>query len=108
MQNAPEAAAFYEAVFGWNVDGDPAEPRFEDGTGHVIGHFVTDLPSPARLAYARISMWSTSTTRFRASPSTAARLIVRRMRKATSGLRRFAILPGTSSAFGSTADATDA
>jgi predicted enzyme related to lactoylglutathione lyase len=36
------AAAFYSAVFGWTVGGDPAEPRFEDGTGHVIGHFVTD------------------------------------------------------------------
>jgi predicted enzyme related to lactoylglutathione lyase len=37
-------AAFYEAVFGWNVRGDAAEPSFEDGTGHVIGHFVADLP----------------------------------------------------------------
>jgi predicted enzyme related to lactoylglutathione lyase len=37
-------AAFYEAVFGWQVGGDPAEPSFEDGTGHVIGHFIADLP----------------------------------------------------------------
>jgi uncharacterized protein len=37
------AAAFYEAVFGWRVDVARAEPSFEDGTGHVIGHFVPDL-----------------------------------------------------------------
>jgi predicted enzyme related to lactoylglutathione lyase len=37
-------AAFYEGVFGWRVDLERAEPSFEDGTGHVIGHFVPDLP----------------------------------------------------------------
>ena len=42
--DAPKAAAFYEAVFGWKIDVDRAEPSFEDGTGHVIGHFVTELP----------------------------------------------------------------
>ena len=34
------SAAFYEAVFGWRMGGDPDRPSFEDGTGHVIGHFV--------------------------------------------------------------------
>jgi uncharacterized protein len=38
-----EAAAFYAAVLGWNVDSDRDEPRFEDGSGHVIGHFVSDI-----------------------------------------------------------------
>src|SRR5947208_3948564 len=37
-------AVFYQAVFGWNVNTDREEPSFEDGTGHVIGHFVSDLP----------------------------------------------------------------
>jgi uncharacterized protein len=37
------SAAFYEAVFGWTVDAERDEPSFEDGTGHVIGHFVADL-----------------------------------------------------------------
>jgi uncharacterized protein len=37
------AAAFYHAVFDWNVDNSKKEPSFEDGTGHVIGHFVPDL-----------------------------------------------------------------
>ena len=37
-------AAFYEAVFDWNVDRDREDPSFEDGTGHVIGHFIADLP----------------------------------------------------------------
>jgi uncharacterized protein len=35
------AAAFYRTVFDWRVDADRADPSFEDGTGHVIGHFVT-------------------------------------------------------------------
>jgi predicted enzyme related to lactoylglutathione lyase len=35
-------ASFYEAVFGWQVDLDRDDPSFEDGTGHVIGHFVPD------------------------------------------------------------------
>src|SRR5207248_2575529 len=37
-------AAFYRAVFGWSVRGHADHPSFEDGTGHVIGHFVSDLP----------------------------------------------------------------
>ena len=39
------SASFYEAVFGWSVRTHPEHPSFEDGTGHVIGHFVSDLPS---------------------------------------------------------------
>jgi uncharacterized protein len=38
------SAAFYKTVFGWNVRGDREDPSFEDGTWHVIGHFVADLP----------------------------------------------------------------
>lgn len=39
----PQATAgFYHEVFGWTVDTSRATPSFEDGTGHVIGHFVTD------------------------------------------------------------------
>jgi len=38
------SAAFYRAVFGWVVDTDRDDPSFEDGTGHVIGHFVADVP----------------------------------------------------------------
>jgi predicted enzyme related to lactoylglutathione lyase len=26
------------------VDADREDPSFEDGTGHVIGHFMADLP----------------------------------------------------------------
>ncbi len=37
-------AAFYRSVFGWSVDTDRPDPSFEDGTGHVIGHFVADQP----------------------------------------------------------------
>ena len=39
----PQAsAAFYHDVFGWTVDAARAEPSFEDGSGHVIGHLVPD------------------------------------------------------------------
>jgi len=43
---APDAAAlarFYEHVFGWTLRGDPVRPSFDDGSGHVIGHFMPDL-----------------------------------------------------------------
>jgi predicted enzyme related to lactoylglutathione lyase len=40
--NLAESAAFYAAVFGWKTDGGAG--RFEDATGHIIGHFRTDLP----------------------------------------------------------------
>ena len=36
------SAAFYEAVFGWKIRADCDDPAFEDGTGHVIGHFSAD------------------------------------------------------------------
>jgi predicted enzyme related to lactoylglutathione lyase len=38
------SAAFYEGVFDWSVDADRDDPSFEDGTGHVIGHLIDDLP----------------------------------------------------------------
>jgi predicted enzyme related to lactoylglutathione lyase len=38
-----ESAAFYQRVFGWTVDATRANPSFEDGTGHVIGHFIPGL-----------------------------------------------------------------
>jgi predicted enzyme related to lactoylglutathione lyase len=37
------SASFYQDVFGWSIrDADTDSPAFSDGTGHVIGHFVTD------------------------------------------------------------------
>ena len=39
-----QSAEFYRAVFGWRLRGDPDSPSFSDGTGHVIGHWRTDLP----------------------------------------------------------------
>jgi hypothetical protein len=40
-----ESAEFYRAVFGWRLRGDTGQPSFSDGTGHVIGHWRTDLPA---------------------------------------------------------------
>ncbi len=36
------SAAFYNAVFGWKIRKDST--AFEDGTGHITGHFMPDLP----------------------------------------------------------------
>ena len=38
------SAAFYRAVFAWKIRDDDHSPAFEDGTGHVIGHFLPELP----------------------------------------------------------------
>jgi hypothetical protein len=38
------SADFYRSVFGWTVRADRDDPAFEDGSGHVIGHFVDDQP----------------------------------------------------------------
>jgi predicted enzyme related to lactoylglutathione lyase len=40
-----KVANFYGEVFAWKIRDDPDEPAFEDGTGHVIGHFVRDIPA---------------------------------------------------------------
>jgi predicted enzyme related to lactoylglutathione lyase len=40
--NPKPTATFYQCVFGWTVDTSRPDPSFEDGTGHVIGHFATD------------------------------------------------------------------
>jgi uncharacterized protein len=40
-----ESAEFYRAVFGWRLRGVPQAPSFSDGTGHVVGHWRTDLPA---------------------------------------------------------------
>jgi uncharacterized protein len=36
------SAAFYRDVFDWAVHGRPDAASFSDGTGHVIGRWVTD------------------------------------------------------------------
>jgi len=43
-EDPQRSAAFYRDVFGWNIRGDPDHPSFDDGTGHVIGHWIKDLP----------------------------------------------------------------
>jgi predicted enzyme related to lactoylglutathione lyase len=46
--DAAQSAAFYEAVFGWNIrHHDSGRPSFDDATGVVSGAFVTGR-SPSR------------------------------------------------------------
>jgi predicted enzyme related to lactoylglutathione lyase len=40
--DARKTAGFYQHIFGWTIDANQVDPSFEDGTGHVIGHFVPD------------------------------------------------------------------
>lgn len=42
-RDVKRSAEFYHAVFSWKVRDDPDHPSFEDGSGHVIGHWMTDL-----------------------------------------------------------------
>jgi uncharacterized protein len=44
-RDAAQSAEFYRAVFGWRLRGSADAPSFSDGTGHVIGHWRTDLPA---------------------------------------------------------------
>src|ERR1700729_1341500 len=44
-RDAAGSAAFYQAVFGWEIRGDTGNLSFSDGPGHVIGHWRTDLPA---------------------------------------------------------------
>jgi len=44
-RDVARSAEFYRAVFGWRISGSPDHPGFSDGTGHVIGHWRTDLPA---------------------------------------------------------------
>lgn len=43
-RDAAQSAEFYRAVFGWEIQGSADSLSFSDGTGHVIGHWRTDLP----------------------------------------------------------------
>jgi predicted enzyme related to lactoylglutathione lyase len=44
-RDVPQSADFYHTVFGWRLRGTAESPSFSDGTGHVIGHWRTDLPA---------------------------------------------------------------
>src|SRR6266545_4383293 len=49
------SAEFYQSVLGWNVEWrDAGDARFEDGTGHLIGRWVSGRPAsrePGMLPY---------------------------------------------------------
>ena len=42
-RDVAQSADFYHAVFGWQINDPRDQPSFSDGTGHVIGHWRTDL-----------------------------------------------------------------
>ena len=51
-----QSAEFYRAVFGWQLRGRPDAPSFSDGTGHVIGHWRTDLPAAGQALRAALHL----------------------------------------------------
>jgi uncharacterized protein len=43
--NPRQSAVFYEKVLGWNLrERNTDDPRFDNGTGHLIGRWVTGRP----------------------------------------------------------------
>jgi uncharacterized protein len=45
--DAEQSAAFYEAVFGWTIRRrDSGQRSFDDGSGDLIGRWVTGRPAP--------------------------------------------------------------
>jgi predicted enzyme related to lactoylglutathione lyase len=47
-RDVAESATFYHHVFGWQLHGRPDNPSFSDGSGHVIGRWVTDQAPTGR------------------------------------------------------------
>jgi len=45
--DARRAAAFYNAVFSWNIRGNPDSPSFTDPSGQLIGRWHADRPIAA-------------------------------------------------------------
>jgi hypothetical protein len=41
--NSAQSSKFYHQVFGWVVGSDAEQGSFTDGSGHIIGHWRTDL-----------------------------------------------------------------
>jgi predicted enzyme related to lactoylglutathione lyase len=35
-------ARFYSSAFGWRIGGSDDTRKFEDASGHLVGHFVSD------------------------------------------------------------------
>src|SRR6516225_12278783 len=68
-----QSAEFYRAVFGWRLRGSPDAPSFSDGTGHVIGHWRTDLPAAGQAGACPTSTSPASTTPSARQPRTAPR-----------------------------------
>jgi hypothetical protein len=100
-RDVAQSAEFFQAVFGWQLRGDPHSPSFSDGTGHVIGHWHTDLPAAGEPESCPTSMSTTLTTFCTARPSTAPRSSPRPTPKETSGSPPSKTRPATPSASGS-------
>lgn len=50
-----KSAEFYQAVFGWKVQVKPSHASFEDGTGHVIGHWEQKFKAVGEAGLSRPS-----------------------------------------------------
>jgi predicted enzyme related to lactoylglutathione lyase len=80
-----QSAEFYRAVFGWQVRGRPDAPSFSDGTGHVIGHWRTDLPAAGQAGVLPYIYVTSLDAPFARRPDTAPSWSPRPTRKETSG-----------------------
>lgn len=101
------SATFYRAAFPWCIRDDEDSPAFDDGTGHVIGHFIRGLPVAGHAGHVPdVYADSVDETLTRSRP-TAARSSALRSQRATCGSRQSRIPPGTCLASGSGDPATD-
>jgi predicted enzyme related to lactoylglutathione lyase len=92
----PQAsAAFYHDVFGWGVDATRADPSFEDGSGHVIGHFIPDAAVSGEAGVRPYVYVESVDERWSVSPPRAVRPSRSHTPKAISAWRLFAIQRAT-------------
>jgi len=61
-----QSSTLYHQVFGWAVSSDAEQGSFTDGSGHVIGHWRSDLEVAGDQASGPTStsrIWTRSSTR---------------------------------------------
>jgi predicted enzyme related to lactoylglutathione lyase len=96
-----QSSKFYRQVFGWVVSGDGEQASFTDGSGHVIGHWRTELEVAGDRGvrpYIYVSNLDQVLNEVAAHGGTVAQP---RYPRVTCGSHVFAIRPATSSASGS-------
>jgi uncharacterized protein len=99
-RDVAQSAEFHRAAFGWRLRGDPNQPSFSDGTGHVIGHWRTDRPAAGQAGVLPYIYVTSVDDTLRAAAGHGAEPVTPPYPKENSGWPPSAIPPATSSASG--------